>query len=307
MKNDLLEDGLLRRYLLEELPQEQADEVESRLLADDELFELAEAVEAELLASAARGELAPAAREHVLKRLASSPQGRERLAFARALNKVADEGTVVPFPSRPPASRPVVQWAAALAASLLIATGLAWYAVEKQRASHAKPPMTVTQAEKQSHPVPPKSPEKQPSTPPAATAPVPDQVAREEEPAVPETVQPLGRAFLQLALAVQRGEGSVDQVRLTPETGVLEIQLDVATFEDLESFEVTLRKEQETVWQKSGLMPRQLDWGSALVLEVPAADLAAGRYEIKIQGMAATGEAEELSPLEFEVVTGGQP
>ncbi|HSG39205.1 MAG TPA: hypothetical protein VLE27_06170, partial [Thermoanaerobaculia bacterium] len=245
MKRNPSDDELLRRYFLGEMSQEEAEGLEKRF-GDDQFFELAEAVEADLLAAAARGELAPAERELVLKRLASSPQGRERLALARALNKAADEEkratpNVVRFPGRAPAPRPVVQWVTAIAAFLLMTAGLAWYTVEKQRASHAKPPMTAEQSNGYRHPVPPKAPEKQPVVAPAQPVPTPDQTAREVERPVPEVIEPLGRAVLQLALTVQRGEEWVEQLRLTPNLAVVELQLDVAGFEDLESFDVTLR------------------------------------------------------------------
>ena len=71
----------------ESFPEEEADRLEQRLLAEDELFELAEAVEADLLAAADRGELTPAERERVQQRLAASPRGRERLALARVLER----------------------------------------------------------------------------------------------------------------------------------------------------------------------------------------------------------------------------
>lgn len=311
MKENPLEDGLLRKYLLGELSEEEADEIERRLLIDDELFVLAEAVEADLLAAGARGELAPAERERVLKRLASSPQGRERLALARVLNATADKElreaatNVVRFPRRKPAAR----WAA-LAASLLAVTALSWLVV-RDPGVHEEAPILTSEAPAPANPVQPKAPEKQPIAPRARTEPAPDRIVREREEERPgtETIKPLGRAVLQLALAVQRGEGEVEKLSLAPDVGLVELQLDVAGFEDLESFDVAVRnQEQHTVWQESSLKPQQLDWGAALVLEVPAGKLAAGgRYEVQVQGTATGGETEELSPLEFEVVTTGQP
>ena len=304
MKENPLEDGLLRKYLLGELAQEEADEVERRLLGDDELFELAEAVEADLLAAVDRGELAPAERERVLKKLASSPQGRERLALARALNIAADKklreagASEVPFTARKPALR----WAA-LAASLLAAAGLSWFMAVDDHGSHD--PIVTAEAPAPAHPVQPNAPDKQPAAAPVQPAPVPDRIVSTEKEKQPvhKAVRPLGRAVLQLALAVQRGEGVVEKLRKTPDVGVVELQLDVAGFEDLESFDVAVRnQEQDTVWQGSGLKPQHLDWGDALVVEVPAAKLISGsRYSVHVQGMDAGGEPEELSSPEFEV------
>lgn len=318
MRQNSLEDGLLRRYFLGEMSQEEMEELEKRF-ADDKFFELAEAVESDLLAAADRGEFAPAEREHVLNRLASSPQGRERLALVRALNRVANEENVVRFPGRAGlAHRPVVQWVTAVAASLLIVSGLTWYAIEKQhdaiaeqQAGFAKPPVPPRQVNGHSHPVPPKAPEKQPIVAPVQPSPVPEQVAREEKRPVTEPGEPLGRAVLQLALTnIRDAGGEVDKLPLTPDLGFVELQLDMeAQDQSFESFNVILRKEQETVLQESGLKPQQLDWATVLMLQVPAKKLTAGgRYEVRVQGVAAEGETEPPpSFAEFEVVTGGQP
>jgi hypothetical protein len=310
MKENPLEDGLLRRYFLEELPEEEADEIERRLLSDSETFrlaegveadllELAEAVEADLVAAAARGELAPAERERILKRLASSPQGRERLALARALNKAADEEkaavpNVARFPRRAPVSRQTVQWLTAVAASLLIVTGLTWYVMQKDNVIEAQNPVATNQQAQGNRNVPPKAPEKQPVAAPVQPAPVPDEVARKEEPPVTEPVKRLGRAVLQLALTNRREvAGEPGKLPLTPDLGVVEIQLDADEYQGFESYNVTLRKEQETIWEKKGLKLQQLDWTTALVLEVPAARLeAGGRYEVQAQGVTAEGEPQ---------------
>src|SRR3569832_962282 len=100
MKSNSTDDELLRSYLLGQLPEDEADRLERRLLAEDELFELSEAVEADLLAEYAQGGLAPAERERVQRRLASSPQGRERLMLARSLSELAGrdrQTAVLPF------------------------------------------------------------------------------------------------------------------------------------------------------------------------------------------------------------------
>ena len=313
MKRNPSDDELLRRYFLGEMSQEEAEELEKRF-GDDQFFELAEAVEGDLLAAAARGELAPAERERILKRLASSPQGRERLAFIRTLNKAADEEkratpNVVRFPDRIPASRPVSQWVTALAASLLVTAGLTWYVIQKDNGIEAQYAEAPQQAQ-ENRDVPPKNHEKQPVAGPVQPVPVvPDPVARQEESPAPEVREPAGRVVLQLALTTLRGEETLETLRITQEIGKVEIQLDVTEYRDFESFDVALRnQEHDPIWQESGLKPRTLDWASALVFEVPAEKLAAeGRYKVEVQGATAGEEPQDLSYVEFEVVTSGKP
>src|SRR6476469_5424992 len=142
MRHDPTDDELLRGYLLGELPEEKAESLEGRLLAEDDLFELSEAVEADLLAACDRGELTSDEKERVLRRLAASPSGRERLALARALNALAGSpATAVVLPFARPASAPsrrTFQWAA-LAAGVLLAGGLSWFVLESRHGGESAP------------------------------------------------------------------------------------------------------------------------------------------------------------------------
>ena len=283
MRSNATDDELLRSYLLGELTEEETDEVERRLLTEDELFELSEAVEADLLAACARNELAPAESKRVLQRLAWSAQGRERLALARSLNTVADGrmAPVIPFP------RPVIRWAALAAAVLLAVVGLFWFAIEQS--GHHDQEAAI---QKQHHPTP--TPPAPPRPSPPAPPPVPVGPA-------PEPV----KAVFQLALTALRGsESAAKQLSIPADTGVVELQISVEELQDLASFHLTLRNRQsEIVRDKSGLKPKTLGGVRVVVLDVPADRLPAGRYELQAQGTAPGSEPEDLSPLEIEVVS----
>jgi hypothetical protein len=290
MRQNPTDDELLRSYLLGELPEEAADRLERRLLAEDELFELSEAVEADLLAACDRGELPPAERERVLRRLASSPGGRERLALARSLNTLAGSpaattAPVVPFRHRAPApSRPAFRWAA-LAAGLLAAAGLSWYALERPHGGES--PAWI--AQERPAPASPRAVEapRVPGTPPAPR---------------PEPV----KAVLQLALTSLRGAEAPEKLRVPTGTGVVELQIAVEGMEDLKSFHLTMRNRRaETVWKGEGLEPKNLGGARALVVDLPADRLPAGTYEIQARGLAPGREPEDLSPLDIEVVREG--
>ncbi|MEA2603176.1 MAG: hypothetical protein QOF89_4168 [Acidobacteriota bacterium] len=313
MKQEPQDDTLLRSYLLGELREEETDRLEQRLLQEDELFELAEAVEADLLAAAGRGDLTPAERERVLRRLASSPQGRERLAFARSLNAVTAEqgleGTgagngaapVLPFSHRartfPP---PAVYWMA-LAASLVLLTGLSWFAWQNRtQAREAASRMAQT---------PTPVPILQPHVPPAQAVPMPRAVnppAQGTPHPAPDHRMPREEispasipAVLTLSLMGSRGAERVERLHLLPGTRTAEIRIDVEGQDDAPSFHVVLRRDNETVWEKSALKPSALRWGQGLVVDVPAERLSAGRYEI-----AVTPQGSEEVAIEFEVVEG---
>ncbi|MFL6193784.1 MAG: hypothetical protein ACJ75H_06405 [Thermoanaerobaculia bacterium] len=285
MRQNPSDDELLRSYLLGQLPEDEADRLEQRLLLDDELFLLSEAIEAELLAAADRDELAPAERERVLRRLASSPQGLERLAFARSLNQAANPApasVVVPFPQRrtPPAFR----WAA-LAAALVAAAGLSWYVVSSQPGGDS-PPVVVQER--------PALADARPVTKPVAPPP----------PSSPETVQAEpSRVVFQLALVSLRGSEAAETLRIPAGSELVELQLFGDDLESFQTFSVTVRDESgAAIWEKSGVRAKKRELGPAVVVEVPADRLPAGTYEIQTRGVAPGQEPEELAPLEVEIV-----
>jgi hypothetical protein len=316
MKQNPSDDRLLRSYLLGELPEPEADRLEERLLADDELFDLMEALEAELLADCSRGELAPAERERVLRRLASSPQGRERLALAGSLNKVADgisqQATVVPFrihataPKAPKAPKAVFQWVA-MAAGLLLVAGLSWFQLPTPQMPQKgnSPPVHTSDSQAPEKPTAPSVPEEkraskstpqQPERTPETTT---EKIAEKGQ---ASTKRPdLVKAVFALSLATLRGEEEIQEFHLPRGADIAEIQIDLEGLDDSESFHAAVRsKDKGIIWEKSDLEGRPLDWGTALVLDVPAELLAPGRYEVAV---TAGAEAEEMTQ-EFRVVPG---
>ena len=277
MTPELQDDELLRSYLLGKLPDEDADRLERRLLAEDELFDLAEAVELDLLAAVDRGDFTPAEKEEVLRRLAVSPRGRERLALARSLNALADdtagERNVLPFTRRAQAfPPPAIHWMA-LAASLIMLTGLGWFAWQ-HRMQASK---TISQVGVQT---------------PAPTAP-PSPAPRPPSPAMPST------AVVMVSLMTTRGADAtpVEKLHLFPTTQTAEIQIDAEGLDETKSFSVVIHKGEERVWKTSGLRVTPLKWGPALLAKIPAPSLTAGRYEVAV---TPEGGSEELT--HFDVI-----
>ena len=308
------DEELVRSYLLGELPEDEAERTEGRLLAEDELFELAEAIEGDLLAAADRGELTSAEKEKVEQRLAASPQGRERLALARLLNQAANlaarrsreaGGTappapVVPFPRRSTAAAsPALRWMA-LAAGLAAAAGLSWYALERPHGGESAP-LVAHERPAPAHPVAPMNPPPAPVPPAASTAATAEeghQLAKREP----------AKVLLQLALMTTRGAEPVHRLDLPRGTEIVELQIAIEGMEEFKSFDVAVQDHAaQTVWERHGIEPRSLDGVPTLVAGVPADRLPSGRCEIKVQGLAPGRAPEDLSSLEVEVTRRGNP
>lgn len=307
MKQNPTDDELLRSYLLGELPEPEADRLEQSLLDEDELFDLLEALEAELLASASRGELAPAERERVLRRLASSPEGRERMALARSLNTLADRAAapVVPFRRREPGPKPLLQWAALAAAGLLATAGLFWFTQQAPQGGDSAPlvaherPAPASPAQ----PAPQKKPEPPVAVTPAPQQPqvAPDQLARKDEEDPVKHPEPV-KAVLALSLTTLRGSEEIEQLEIPIHADIVELQIDIEGLEDSGPFHAVVRsKDQGTIWEKSGLKVQQLDWTMALVLDIPAKLLPSGHYEVAV----TTGAEPEEMTQQFTVALEG--
>lgn len=321
------DEELLQRYLLGGLDKEQTDDLERRLLADDDLFELAEAIEGDLFTAVARGELTPAERVHV-RRLAASPQGRARLALARDLTVLGREQTpaVLAFrqaaPAIPALARPGFR-AAVLAASLAIMAGSLWLAsptarpgtgagiaqevpsgaVEGNGKATRKPVDQIARVTPPGHPVPQRPAPEQPAVEPVdqpatpAEAPRPAASGLEEAP----EISPL---LFQLALSTVRSSGATPRLTIPAATREVEIRLSLMEGEPATSFSAVLRKAStgEEVLNEEALAARTLNGGKAIVLSVPAAEMSPGTYEVEVRGEIPDEGFELLGRPMFEVL-----
>jgi phosphohistidine phosphatase SixA len=275
--DDERDDELLRRFLLGELAEDEAESLELRLLQEDALSERGEAVEGDLFAASVRGELTPAENEQVA-RLAASPGGRARFALIRDLVHAAQEApaelTPALLPFRPAAASPPRRagyWLA-LAASLLLAVVGSWTVI-----THL-PEMARFVNHLAS------------SIWPSPAPPVPEPT--------PTT------AVFQLGLSTLRSDGKLWQFAVPKGTGEIEIQLDLEGEEQFfPTFNAMVRNPGVgEVWSRQGLEPQTLDRVTALLLEIPAEKLPQGRYEMEVQGVSAEGQAAKIGVQEFEIV-----
>lgn len=310
------DDELLHRFLLGELAEDEAESLERRLLQEEELFELCEAIEGDLLAASARGELTPAESRRLLARATASPGGRARLATARSLVRLAEEAPAEPVPAplpfRPAAAPPprrAARWMALAASLLFFAVGGSWVVNElletmppeapvqkalrngPAKEDPAKAPPVVAQRQPE--------PEKRPAVPPAPPEPEPS--------VAPEPAPSLTTAVFQLALASRRSAEPAEELprfAVPKGTGEIEIQLDLGGEEQsFRTFNALVRSYGVgDVWSGQGLAPQALDWGTVLILEIPAKTLPDGRYEMEVQGVSAEGQAERIGVQEFEIV-----
>jgi hypothetical protein len=310
MKDEMKDDEILKRYLLGGLEEEQADDLERRLLEDGDLFELAEAVEGDLLAAAARGDLSAAERGHVLWRLAASPAGRTRLALARGLTSLGRERVPAEVVAFRLLARPAVR-AAAVAASLVIAAGGFWLATQTvmpgpgtganmiARGLPARPAPVMPEVHRK--PVAPPLERIAGQTPAPAMPPSRQEGTARETSVRPEPA-PL---LLQLALtAVRSAGGGIPRLEIPPETREIELQLPLTPGEPSTSFAAILRNAstQEEIRREERIAVREVDGRRIITFSVPSTDLDPGIYEIEVRGIGPEGD-ELLGRPMFEVAS----
>jgi hypothetical protein len=295
------DDELVRQYLLGDLPGDEKEALEQRLLREDDLFELAEAMEAEVLEDYARGGLTSRQEEQVSRYLAASPEGRLRLAVIRGLaalpasRTAPTEGKLLPFPRlAADLERPQVR-AAAVAAMLVMAFGALWLARQHPlppglKVANRIPPITAV-----TPPVEPTPPDRMAtSTPPPLPSPSP--------PFATPTPTPSPVVFIaMLALPSQRSGTSVPSFDISDRTDIVELRLALPEGDQgFSSYRIVLKDAaDEEVTRRDGLHAGRS--GGRLSLQVDADQLPKGSYSLEVQGVAPDGEAEDLAFPQFEV------
>jgi CHAT domain-containing protein len=112
----------IKSYLLGELTQEGAQQIEDRLLRDDSFVEHVQLTEDELIEDYERGSLNPHERERVETFFLSTPVRRRKLMFVRRIHKFA-ERAVVPEPAPWLSSLLIPRWRVAAFAMLVVLMG----------------------------------------------------------------------------------------------------------------------------------------------------------------------------------------
>jgi hypothetical protein len=290
------DEELVRRYLLGDLPGDEMEALEQRLLRDDDLFELAEALEADVLEDYARGELAPAQQARVTRYLSGSPEGRLRLAVVRGLaalpatRTAPEEGRLLSFPKlAADLNRPRVR-AAAIAAMLALAAGGGWLATRIQT-----PPARLANRL-------PATPLESPSARPEPNpSPPPDRSAASTPPPAPVAAPaPSPVVFVAtLALSSLRGEDQVPSFDIPSRADTVELRLILPKGDEgYPSYRVVLSDAAgREVTKGEGLHASR---SGRMALRVDAGRLPAGRYSLTVQGVTPEG-AEDLGFPEFEV------
>jgi hypothetical protein len=238
-------DETIRRYLLGESPDDEAEALEALYFEDPRELERFRALEAELLDACARGALDPSLQALVERRYAQTPALAERLAFARALPKALRRG-----------GARTSAWASplAIAASTLLALATTGLLVDRARLTRRADTLTADARGQRER------------------ADALERALRERAPH--EAPPPVALALDPLL----RDGGAEASLASTPGEVELRMRADAGRFE---RFSITIDgPDGGAVWAGAGRRD-----GGTVVVRVPGNLLAPGRYAVTLSGL----------------------
>lgn len=269
------DETLIRRYLLGDLPESEANSLEQQYFTDSEAFDQVWAVENDLVDDYVAGRLAAGDRGRFERRYLASPRHRERVATARALRAA---GAASPRPR----AIPVLGWS--LAAALLLGlAGWLW-----QSSSPDAPRMAARPTEA--------APTEPPSPAPAASA----------KPVQP-SLRPTATLTFALSPILVRGSSPSPELRIAPGTEEILLQLEGDGSEAPggwgRQLTVTVRTvEGEPIWKGQARVASAAGHPNRLAtVRLPAARFPPGDYILTLSAADAPGREADLRKYYFRV------
>jgi hypothetical protein len=302
-----------KRYLLGTLSDQERDQLELEYFSDNAEFDEVEIAEDDLVDDYVRGRLSAADRGQFEKVISSSPRLLKRVEFAKLLSQRTAAATPAPvaipqrktwrerFSFHQPASL-----AFGFGVLLIMLGGLvvfgAWLQVRQRSEAIANREASLEERRRQ---LEQQAAEKQASNEKwASELRTYETQIKEREQAAQDVIEnPSSGLVAQLFLQPggTRGEGENSEAKLTRNTSQIRFTLDL-TDSDSPRYRATILTPDAKVISKPRILtPRKTRSGAFLVFELPAKTLSAGDYQIKVEGLTASGESESRYDYQFRL------
>ena len=305
----------MRRYLLGELPESESNELELRVLHDDETFEEMWEIENRLVDGYVRGSLSPADRDSFERHYQASPVHRQRVAVARNLIAEADGFRAAAIPIAPKApwgarvseklGFSILSWQSALAAAvLLFAMCSLWLFIDRSRLRSEQEQL---RAETQSRQNRENTLSQQLATAQEESKKLESEIERlrvdskrnSQPPTQPERTQHPTIYSLLLSPMLMRGGDNPQTATIPPQADAVRLQMKVDQ-EGARRFQVHVRTvEGRQVWEQQ-IKPNARN--SIITAQIPANRLPVGDYILTLSAVDPTGNLEELNRYFFRVI-----
>jgi len=315
-----LNEELIVRYLLGELPESEQALLEERAFSDRQFTEDILAVESDLIDEYVRGGLAGVERQRFEQHFLNSAERRRKVEFARALAQIAPVPAAAAQPAR-------IHWLDAFAAflrslnpglrfsmaalSLLLLTGVSWLFAENIRLRRLA---AGFQAEQKLQQQQLETLRQQATNEHARSEDLAAQLERERANSE-ELARQIERAqtrdtvtgdaiiaSLFLPPDGGRGETKRPELIISSSARLARLQIGLQPEDQFNSFRAELRTAQgRQVWTHDHLRPQQSRAGRVINLTFPSTTLSPGRYELTLKGVADSQKTEDLRYYYFDV------
>ncbi|HLJ13458.1 MAG TPA: hypothetical protein VKV15_03105 [Bryobacteraceae bacterium] len=288
------QDALMIRYLLGEATDEEQKQLEEQFFTDDDGFQQLLALEDELRYEFAQGGLTPQQRKSFEKRFMATPEGREKVALAKAVLTKTQEAHPIQTPSRwrafvqslIPQGLGIRASLAGAALALLVVAGGTWMMVQTVQLRNQ---VTQLQASRR-------------------TA---DQDAQRQLQAqqtqlaqnrtrISELEQQLSKhqtPFLTFILAPGLTRDAADSMKrlvVPANAGEVQLQLDVRSKGTFQSYRAELQNlDGSVLWSQNVPQP---------TVSIPARFLSQGDYMLDLKAVGANGGLVDAGEFYFQVV-----
>jgi hypothetical protein len=311
------------RYLLGELPEQEQIQLEEQYFGDDDWFEQLLASEEELIDDYVQGLLSQRERERFEKYFLTTPQRRERVEFAKTLQRYAAEeqkesAPAAAAPSPQPerwwrsvlnfllAPHPVLQPAFAMAVVVLM-LGSSWLFVQTMRLQDqlAQFEMEQTEELERRRSLQQQTDEQREQSRELASELENAKRLRlqlEEQLAKAPLRQPATVSFALSAGALRDIEGA-KRLAIPRGAEMVQLQPDFDDDGEYKSYRAVLKTaEGEEVWSQGMLQARTTDAGKTVLLNVPALVFGENDYILTLIGVTADKVPEVVESYSFSVI-----
>lgn len=299
MKQGADNEERLIQYLLGQLREEEQAQIEERYFADPDFHHELQATERDLIDRYVHGELSKREREQFETYYLSSPRRRQKVEFARSLMQSLTQAPAAAVAERARSRQERLSWWPAVldflggrqrawllaAATVVILVG-GWLIVSWQQQGALNQGGQIAQ----------QPPDQGTSGPPAPPGPPPEVTPSPR----PQPTPPVRVATFVLTPSLAR---DIDETPKLIIEGNVQVRFQL-NFEagDYQSYQALLRTaEGDEIWRQDQLTPRPTRSGPAIVVQLPASRFSSRDYTIRLSGVTAEGEVEELSSYYFRV------
>ncbi len=304
MNEQVLNDGLARRFLLGQLPPEEQGRIEELAFLDPDTFAFLRAVEDDLVDEFLYDELSPDEKELFRKSFLTKPGRPQDVRIARALKQylAEDEPVNEVVVARTIVSQPkptFFQWfrlgalsAPLLIAAILIITGLgALVAIQISKNKDEQ------QAHVQPSPVP--TPSSSPAASPAPSAsPSPQETPNKPSPTPRQTMEPIFAVLVPTASVRSDDQAT----KLARPDRPLTLELPVISVTPYRSYKASLQTGETTLQTWSNLKTRELSMGKGIQVTIQPSLLSGSqRFRIVLNGTTANGQTQTVHNYHFQL------